>query len=71
MLEVEHLDVAHPALPGRTVVDDLSFTVRAGEVVALAGAMGAGRTATLSALFGIARGAVTGTIKVDGKRRRS
>ena len=67
VLEVAHLTVRHPALPDRAVVDDLSFTVRAGEVVALAGAMGAGRTATLSALFGIARGKRSGTVKVDGK----
>jgi ABC-type sugar transport system ATPase subunit len=67
VLEVEHLTVRHPTLPARAVVDDLSFTVRAGEVVALAGAMGSGRTATLSALFGIARGKRTGTVKVDGK----
>jgi ABC-type sugar transport system ATPase subunit len=67
VLEVEHLSVAHPALPGRRVVHNLSFTVAAGEVVALAGAMGAGRTATLSALFGVARSKVVGTIKVDGK----
>ena len=66
MLEVDGLRVAHPALPDRHVVDGLSFTVHAGEVVALAGAMGAGRTATLSALFGIARSTVTGTVKVAG-----
>jgi ABC-type sugar transport system ATPase subunit len=67
VLEVDRLTVAHPALPGRVVVDQLSFTVRAGEVLALAGAMGSGRTATLSALFGIARSATTGTVRVDGK----
>ena len=67
MLEVTGLTVAHPALPGRVVVEDLSFTVHAGEVVALAGAMGSGRTATLSALFGIARSQVTGAIKVGGQ----
>ena len=67
MLEVTGLTVAHPALPSRTVVEDLSFTVHAGEVVALAGAMGSGRTATLSALFGIATSKVTGAIKVAGQ----
>jgi ABC-type sugar transport system ATPase subunit len=67
VLAVEHLRVQHPALPGRAVVDDLSFEVRAGEVVALAGAMGAGRTATLSALFGIARAGYAGSIVVDGR----
>jgi ABC-type sugar transport system ATPase subunit len=35
--------------------------------VALAGAMGAGRTATLSALFGVARAGYTGSIVVDGR----
>ncbi len=67
VLEVMHLSVAHPVLPARKVVDDLSLTVHAGEVVALAGAMGAGRTATLSALFGVARSAVQGRVAVDGK----
>jgi D-xylose transport system ATP-binding protein len=66
VLEVEHLRVAHPSRPGVYVVDDLSFTVAAGEVVALAGAMGSGRTAALSALFGTARSGFTGVIKVDG-----
>jgi len=67
VLEVVGLTVAHPALPGRAVVDELSFTVGAGEVVALAGAMGSGRTATLSALFGIARSTMRGTVRVDGR----
>jgi len=70
VLEIEHLRVNHPALAGRSVVNDLSFDVRAGEVVALAGAMGAGRTATLSALFGVARAGATGTIRVDGRAVR-
>jgi ABC-type sugar transport system ATPase subunit len=69
VLDVQHLSIAHPTLAGRHVVDDLSFTVHAGEVVALAGAMGSGRTATLSALFGAAKSAVTGTISVEGKPR--
>ncbi len=67
MLEVTGLCVAHPALRDRKVVEDLSFTVHAGEVVALAGAMGSGRTATLSALFGLATSAVTGAIKIGGQ----
>ena len=66
VLEVTGLAVAHPQLANRRVVDGLSLIVHAGEVVALAGAMGAGRTATLSALFGVARSAVTGRIRVDG-----
>jgi D-xylose transport system ATP-binding protein len=68
VLEVEHLSMSHPTMPGRAVVDDLSLTVRAGEVVALCGAMGSGRSATLSALFGIAKSPICGSIKVDGNR---
>jgi len=66
VLSVEHLRVAHPSRPGVAVVDDLSFEVAAGEVVALAGAMGSGRTATLSALFGTARAGISGRVTVDG-----
>ncbi|HEX5063846.1 MAG TPA: sugar ABC transporter ATP-binding protein, partial [Kofleriaceae bacterium] len=67
VLAVANLCVAHPSRVDRNVVDNLSFTVAPGEVVALAGAMGAGRTATLAALFGTARRGMTGTVTVDGK----
>jgi ABC-type sugar transport system ATPase subunit len=46
----------------------VSLTVRAGEVVALAGAMGSGRTALLSTLFGCANTRTSGEILVDGAR---
>jgi rhamnose transport system ATP-binding protein len=49
--------------------EDVSFEVRAGEVVGLAGLVGAGRTDVGLALFGIAP-ADTGTIAVDGREVR-
>jgi ABC-type sugar transport system ATPase subunit len=64
VLRVDGLTLAHPTLPGRRVLDGVSLAVRAGEVVALAGAMGAGRTALLSALFGLARGKVGGAARL-------
>ncbi len=62
---------AHPALEVRSLsvdgaLHDVSFRVRAGEVVALAGAMGSGRTALLATLFGCATTRVRGDILVDG-----
>ncbi len=66
VLQIEHLSVAHPELSGRKILSDVSLHVRAGEVLALAGAMGAGRTALLSTLFGLAPGRVTGRISVEG-----
>ena len=48
------------------VVDGVSLTLRPGEIVAICGAMGSGRTALLSSLFGCARAGMTGTVRVDG-----
>jgi ribose transport system ATP-binding protein len=60
MLEAEGLVV--PANPAHA----LSFAVRAGEVVGLAGLVGAGRTEVLQTLFGI-HPARAGTIRVNGQ----
>jgi ABC-type sugar transport system ATPase subunit len=49
------------------VLRDLSFTVGAGEIVAVAGAMGSGRTALLSTLFGCARARVSGRVRFAGE----
>jgi rhamnose transport system ATP-binding protein len=46
---------------------DVSFSVRSGEIVGLAGLVGAGRTEIARVLFGIDR-ADEGEIKLDGKR---
>jgi erythritol transport system ATP-binding protein len=66
LLRVEDLVVADPANPGRLSVDEVSFSVRAGEVVGLYGLMGAGRTELLETLAGrIAP--VSGRIVLDGQ----
>ncbi|MFT3773848.1 MAG: sugar ABC transporter ATP-binding protein [Minicystis sp.] len=56
-----------PAPGERLAVAGVSLTVREGEVVALAGAMGSGRTALLSTLFGCALGPVAGEVKIAGR----
>jgi ABC-type sugar transport system ATPase subunit len=61
-LQVVELRVGSPP-----AVDGVSFTVHEGEVVALAGALGSGRTAILSTLFGCARGPVSGEIRLGGR----
>ncbi|GAB3128149.1 ABC transporter ATP-binding protein [Glaciibacter psychrotolerans] len=51
---------------GQTVVDHVSFEVRAGEILAIAGVQGNGQTELTEALFGLQR-SVTGTITLNGK----
>src|SRR3954469_2668002 len=52
VLEVERLSLASPPGSGRPALADLTFEVRAGEVLGVAGLLGAGRTELLEALFG-------------------
>lgn len=59
-LEVEHLTAQY------SILKDVSFKVRKGEIIGLAGLDGSGRTETLENLFGIAT-RKSGTIKLDGK----
>ncbi len=60
MLEVSGLVV--PANPGHR----LSFAVRAGEIVGVAGLVGAGRSELLQALFGVDP-PLAGTVRVEGR----
>ena len=66
-LTVADWQVKDPANPGRMVLDGVSFTAHEGEVLGIAGLMGSGRTALVSSLFGLARGAVSGTLRVPGR----
>ncbi len=51
---------------GVTMVDDVSFDVRAGEIVGIAGVAGNGQSELMEAISGIRR-AVSGTVMLDGK----
>jgi len=56
-------------LTRRGVIEDITFDLRRGEILGLAGLMGAGRTEVLEAIFGITP-VDAGTIEIDGKSRR-
>jgi D-xylose transport system ATP-binding protein len=68
VFEVENFSVVDPVVAGKKLVDNVSFSVKRGEVLGIAGLMGAGRSDLLMAIFGAHAGRVSGDIKVDGRR---
>ena len=71
-LRIEDWTVRHPVDPDRVVVDGASLDVRRGEVVGLAGLMGAGRTELAMSVFGRAYGTfVGGRLFVHGEEVRA
>jgi len=68
VLEVENWSVQHALYSDLTVVDDVSFKLKKGEVVGIAGLMGAGRTEFAMSIFGKSYGnSIRGTLKIHGK----
>jgi ABC-type sugar transport system ATPase subunit len=65
VLSVEHLGYSEGR---RRVLDDISLTVRRGEIVGIAGLMGAGRSELLEAIFGVFPPAdLSGTLRLEGR----
>ncbi len=68
VFRVEHWSAWHPQYHERKVVKDVSFSVRRGEIVGIAGLMGAGRTELAMSVFGRSWGSkVEGRAFLDGR----
>lgn len=52
ILRVENISVEHPKIQNRYLIKDISFSLKKGEVLGLAGLVGSGRSETMSAIFG-------------------
>jgi branched-chain amino acid transport system ATP-binding protein len=66
LLSVDRLSVTYDAI---RAVRDLSFEVQAGEIVAILGANGAGKSSTLNAIMGLLPH-VSGSVRFDGQEIR-
>ena len=66
VLRVENLTVAHPYIANKNLIENVSFSVRAGEVVGMAGLVGAGRSEVCMAIYGMLP-VKSGKIYINGK----
>lgn len=68
LFEVKDWNVYHPLHDERKVIDNVSFNIRKGEVVGIAGLMGAGRTELAMSIFGRSYGKkISGRALKNGK----
>ncbi|AIO30826.1 D-xylose ABC transporter ATP-binding protein [Burkholderia pseudomultivorans] len=67
VLEARHVTCRDVTNPRRKRVDDVSFSVRRGEILGVAGLVGAGRTELMQAIFGAYPGACTATVLMNGQ----
>jgi putative multiple sugar transport system ATP-binding protein len=70
VMEVKNWNVYHPDYHGIKVVDNVSFYLRRGEILAFCGPMGAGRTELMMSIFGKSYGHRSeGDLLIKGKKR--
>jgi ABC-type sugar transport system ATPase subunit len=67
VLQVCGLSLQNPELASNNLLENISFSVRRGEVVGLFGLMGAGRTELLQTIFGLYPHRSRGEIRVAGR----
>jgi len=65
--EVRDFNVPNPDIPGRMLIRDINFKAYKGEILGVAGLMGAGRTELFTAIYGAFRTKGTGEVFIDGK----
>ncbi|WP_237931735.1 xylose ABC transporter ATP-binding protein [Buttiauxella sp. S19-1] len=67
ILRVEHLTAWHPVNRHIKRVNDISFSLHKGEILGIAGLVGAGRTEAVQCLFGVWPGKSEGRIFIDNE----
>jgi D-xylose transport system ATP-binding protein len=67
ILEVENLHAENPDDPGSEILKGVSFNLRKGEILGIAGLMGSGRTELVMTLFGEYGKITAGKVKLEGR----
>lgn len=67
VLEVKNFMLHDQEMPNKKLVDDVSFQVRRGEILGIAGLMGAGRTELAQGIFGVHKGKLAGELILNGE----
>jgi D-xylose transport system ATP-binding protein len=68
VMEARHVTCWDPDQPQRKKVDDVSFQLRRGEILGIAGLVGAGRTELVTAIFGSYPGRYEAEVWLEGER---
>lgn len=67
IFKVENLVASDPNEPSRKVLNGVSFDLRKGEILGIAGLMGSGRTELVATVFGEYGSITSGTISMNGR----
>ncbi|HAE60232.1 MAG TPA: D-xylose ABC transporter ATP-binding protein, partial [Anaerolineae bacterium] len=67
IFKVENLVASDPNEPSRKVLNGVSFDLRKGEILGIAGLMGSGRTELVATVFGEYGNITAGTISMNGR----
>lgn len=68
VFEVRNYSVKYPYAPGTNILNNISFSIKKGEILGLIGLVGSGRSELVTSIFGYQNKASSGEIWMEGKK---
>ena len=69
VMSVRNWTVHNPELPDKVMIDNVSFDLKKGEILGIAGLMGAGRTELVMSMFGAYGVGISGELMINGEKQ--